>query len=213
LVVERIQESREQLVDRLVVARIPSKRAYMTALLMFAESGRAAAAATSLLRRRHLRSRLRNLVKEPVMSGKRLVWTVVVVVCVMGGTIGGVVVVLPLGSPIRQAAAHAQEVVDGEAPGVTLPKLVSEVKAQYTAEAMRAKIEGTVVMTAVVRTDGTPMDVEIIKSLDAEHGLDKQAVAALRQWRFEPGQKDGKPVSVRVTVEMHFWLKVTVQGV
>ena len=207
LLVERIQESREQLVDRLVIARIPAKRAYMTALLMFADSGRTAAAASSLLRRRHLRSRLRNLVKEPVMSGKRLVWTVVVLVCVMGGAMAGVLVALPLGSPIGRAAAHAQDVVDGEAPGVTLPKVVSEVKAPYTAEAMRAKVEGTVMMTAVVRTDGTPTDIEITKSLDAEHGLDTQAVAALRQWRFEPGQKDGKPVPVRVTVEMIFTLR------
>jgi TonB family protein len=207
LLVERIQESREQLVDRLVIARIPSKRAYMTALLLFADGGRAAAAATSLLRRRHLRSRLRRLAKESVMSRKRLAWTVVVLVCVMGGAIAGAVVALPLGSPIGGAAAHAQDVVDGKAPGVTLPKVVSEVKPQYTPEAMRAKIEGTVIMTAVVRTDGTPSDIEITKSLDTEHGLDKQSVAALGQWRFEAGRKDGKPVPVRLTVEMRFTLR------
>ena len=62
-------------------------------------------------------------------------------------------------------------------------------------------------MTAVVRTDGTPGDIEVTKSLDTEYGLDKQAVAALSQWRFEPGLKDGKPVPVRVTVEMRFTLK------
>ncbi len=207
LLVERIQESREQLVDRLVIARIPSKRAYMTALLVFADGGRAAAAATSLLRRRHLRSRLRKLAKESVMSRKRLVWTAVVLVCVMGGAIAGAVVALPLGWPIGRAAAHAQEVVDGKAPGVTRPKVVSEVKPQYTPEAMRAKIEGTVIMTAVVRTDGTPSDIEITQSLDTQYGLDKQAVAALGQWRFEPGRKDGKPVPVRVTVEMRFTLR------
>ena len=88
-----------------------------------------------------------------------------------------------------------------------MPKVVSEVKAQYTPEAIRAKIQGTVTMTVVVRTDGTPSDIEITQSLDAEHGLDKQAVAALSQWRFEPGRKDGKPVPVRVTVEMQFTLK------
>ena len=89
-------------------------------------------------------------------------------------------------------------------PGVTQPKVVSEVKAQYTPEAMQARIEGTVIMTAVVRTDGTPADIEITESLDTEYGLDKQAVAALSQWRFEPGLKGGKPVPVRVTVEMRF---------
>ena len=141
------------------------------------------------------------------MSRKRLVWTAVVLICVMGGAIAGTVVALPLGWPIGEAAAHAQEVVDGKAPGVTLPKVISEVKPEYTPEAMRARIQGTVIMRAVVRTDGTPGDIEITKSLDAEHGLDKQAMTALSQWRFEPGRKDGKAVAVRVTVEMTFTLR------
>lgn len=205
--VDRIQESREQLVDRLVIARIPSKRAYMTALLAFADGGRPAALATAFLRGRHLRSRLRKLVKESVMSRSRFVWTAVVLVCVIGGAMAGTVVALPLGWPIGEAAAHTQDVVDGKDPGVTLPKVVSEVKPQYTPEAMQAKIEGTVVMNAVVRTDGTPGDITITKSLDTRYGLDKQAVAALSQWRFEPGLKDGKPVPVRVTVEMRFTLR------
>ena len=201
--VERIQVSREQLVDRLVIDRIPSKRAYMTALLVFADGGRVASAATPLLRRRHLRSRLRKLSKESVMSRTRLVATAVGLVCVMGGAIAGAVVALPLG----EAVAHAQEVVDSKAPGVTLPKVLSEVKPEYTAEAMRARIEGTVIMTTVIRTDGMPSAIAITKSLDAEYGLDTQASTALSQWRFEPGLKDGKPVAVRVSVEMTFRLK------
>jgi TonB family protein len=206
--VERIQESREQLVDRLVIARIPSKRAYMTALLAFADGGRRPATlATALLRRHHLRSRLRELVKESIMSRRRLVWTAVVLACVMAGAIAGTVMALPLGWPIGDAAAQAQQVVEGKDPGVTLPKVISEVKPQYTPEAMQARIEGTVMMTAVVRTDGTPGDIEITTSLDTEYGLDKQAVAALSKWRFEPGLKDGKPVPVRVTIEMRFWLR------
>ena len=205
--VERIQASREQLVDRLVIARIPSRRAYMTALLAFADGGRPAVLATAFLRRRHLRSRLRKLVKEPVMSRRRLRWTAAVLVCVMAGAMAGTVMALPLGWPIGEAAARLQQVVDGKDPGVTLPKVVSEVKPEYTPEAMKARIEGTVMMTTVVRTDGTPGDIEITKSLDANYGLDKAAVTALSQWRFEPGRKDGKPVAVRVTVEMRFTLK------
>jgi TonB family protein len=206
--VERIQESREQLVDRLVIARIPAKRAYMTALLAFADGGRPAVLASALLRRRHLRSRLRKLLaKESVMSRGRLISTAVVLVCVMGGAIATTVVALPLDLPIGEAVAPAQEVVDGKAPGVTQPKIVSEVKPQYTPQALQAKIQGTLWLNAVVRIDGTPRDIEVTKSLDAKYGLDKQAVDALSQWRFEPGQKDGKPVPVRITVEVRFTLK------
>lgn len=205
--VERIQESREQLVDRLVIARIPSKRAYMSALLAFADGGQPEALATAFLRRRHLRSRLRTLGKEPVMSRRRLIWTAVVLVWVMAGAIAGTVMALPLGRPSGEAAAPAQQVVDGKDAGVTLPKVIAEVKPQYTPEAMQARIEGTVMLSAVVRTDGEPEDIEITQSLDTEHGLDKQAADALSQWRFEPGSKDGKPVPVRVDVEMRFSLR------
>lgn len=141
------------------------------------------------------------------MSRRRLVCTAVMLVCVMAGAITGTAMALPLGWPIGEAAAHAQQVVDGKDPGVTLPNVISEVKPQYTPEALQAKIQGTILMTAVVRTDGTPGDIEITKSLDTEYGLDKQAVTALSQWRFEPGRKDGKRVPVRVTIEMRFWLK------
>jgi TonB family protein len=207
VLIERIQESREQLVDRLVIARIPSKRAYMTALLEFADGGPVATAATPLLRRRHLRSRLQRLAQESVMSRMRLVLTAVVLVCVMGAAIAATMAALPLVWPIGDGAAHAQEVVDGKGPGVTMPRVVSEVKPQYTPEAMRERIEGTVIMAAVIRTDGAPTDIEITRSLDAEYGLDNQAVTALSQWRFEPGRKDGAPVAVRVTVEMRFTLR------
>jgi TonB family protein len=206
-IVERIQVSREQLVDRLVVARLPWKRAYMAALLAFADgSRRPVTPATAFLRRRDLRSRMRELARESVMSQRRMVWTAVVVAGVIAGTIAGTVLALPLNAD-SSAAVQAQEVLDSQAFGVTLPRVVSEVKPRYTAEAMRARIEGTVIMTAVIRTDGTPGDIVVTKSLDAEYGLDREAAAALAQWRFEPGRKDEKPVPVLVTIEMHFTLK------
>ena len=47
----------------------------------------------------------------------------------------------------------------------------------------------------------------VTQSLDKEYGLDTQAVEAARQWLFKPGTKDGKPVAVRVALEMTFTLK------
>lgn len=195
--VERIQESREQLVDRLVIERIPSKHAYMSALLAFADGdgGPHVVMATAFLRKRHLRSRLLKLAKEPVMSRGRLVATALGLVCVMGSAIAATGIALPLQTP---------QVVDSKDPGVTLPKPTHKVNAQYTEEALKARIQGGMKLTLVVRTDGTPGDIKVTESLDKEYGLDKQAIAALEQWRFEPGAKDGKPVPVRVTIEMRF---------
>ncbi len=95
----------------------------------------------------------------------------------------------------------------GEDAGVTLPRVVREVKPVYTPEAMQAKIQGTVWMRVVVLASGDVGEVTVSQSLDEEHGLDQQAVNATRQWKFEPGTREGKPVPVEVTIEMTFTLK------
>jgi protein TonB len=90
--------------------------------------------------------------------------------------------------------------------GVSVPTLVREVKPAYTAEAIRARIQGTVLLSAVVLSDGTVGDVTVLRSLDTIFGLVAQAVIAARQWLFNPGTKDGQAVAVRVTIEMTFTL-------
>jgi len=90
--------------------------------------------------------------------------------------------------------------------GVTLPTLVKEVKPQYTARARDMKIQGSVLLRAVVLENGHIADaVEVIRSLDPD--LDQQAIIALKQWEFKPGTKEGKPVAVRISVELTFTLK------
>ena len=91
--------------------------------------------------------------------------------------------------------------------GVTLPVVVSEVKPDYTPEAKAARIEGLVVLDAVVLSDGKVGDVTVSRSLDSTFGLDQQAVKAAKAWKFKPGTKDGKPVAVRISLEMTFTLK------
>jgi TonB family protein len=88
--------------------------------------------------------------------------------------------------------------------GVTDPKLVSKVSPKYTPDAMRAGLEGVVELEAVVRPDGTVGDVRVVKSLDTRLGLDEQAVAAARQWRFTPGRFEDRPVPVLVTLVVEF---------
>lgn len=91
--------------------------------------------------------------------------------------------------------------------GVTLPVVTKQVKAVYTQQAMDARIEGTVGLEVVVKSDGMVGDVKIARSLDPTYGLDDQAVKAMKQWQFKPGTKDGKPVAVQVDVMINFTLK------
>ncbi|HEY3382069.1 MAG TPA: TonB family protein [Vicinamibacterales bacterium] len=91
--------------------------------------------------------------------------------------------------------------------GVENPVLIREVKPQYTADAMRAKIQGTVIVQCVVLPDGTVTDVQVVKSLDPVFGLDQEAVKAAKQWRFMPGKKQGQPVPVIISIELAFTLR------
>ena len=105
------------------------------------------------------------------------------------------------------ATLEAQSTVYKPGDGVSLPKVVREVKPKYTPQAMEAKIQGSVWLECVVNELGDVSDVQVTRSLDKEYGLDEEAIAAARQWKFEPGRKDGKPVPVRVTIELTFTLK------
>jgi TonB family protein len=333
---EQVHLSREQVVDQQVVARTPARRAYMDALLQFADAPDAARPAIAFLRRRHLSSRLQQLSKEPHMTRLRLVSALSVLVVILTGTAAAVLSALPLDLPalglqgtttlevrlaesapaaglveavvegstqkvylqpraivtsadvqgarvveagngrysvgvafsapasnrlaestsvhigrpvailldgrvisapvVRSAirdsavitgdftraeadriaasfgasgapAAPGQAIYRGQDPGVVMPVVVSEVKPQYTAAALQAKIQGDVEMELVVRADGTVDDVAVTQSLDSVYGLDDAALDAAGRWTFKPGTKDGRPVDVLVHLNMRFTLK------
>ncbi len=87
--------------------------------------------------------------------------------------------------------------------GVTPPTVLSQVKPSYTPEALQQKVQGSIVLELVVRRDGQPSDVRIVRSLDPG-GLDEEAVRAVRMWRFNPGRLAGTPVDVLVIVVLDF---------
>jgi TonB family protein len=89
--------------------------------------------------------------------------------------------------------------------GVEPPRLLREVKADYTDEARRDNIAGEVELEIVVRRDGTVGDVKVIRGLRG--GLNDRAVQAVRQWRFAPGRMKGVPVDVVVEVGVEFKLR------
>jgi TonB family protein len=89
---------------------------------------------------------------------------------------------------------------------VTAPRVITDVKPTYTNDALFHKIQGTVVLELVVKANGRPADIRVVRSLDPG-GLDEQAIVAAAQWRFEPGRLAGRPVDVLVTVMIDFWIR------
>ena len=89
--------------------------------------------------------------------------------------------------------------------GIEPPRLVREVKADYTEDARQRGLVGEVVLEIVVRRDGTVGNVKVLQGLGS--GLNDRAIQAVRQWRFSPAQRLGTPVDVVVEVGVEFRLR------
>jgi TonB family protein len=89
--------------------------------------------------------------------------------------------------------------------GIEAPRLLREVKAEYTDEARRKNIRGEVVLEIVVRSDGSVGDVRVIRGLGG--GLESRAIAAVKQWKFAPATRRGQPVDVWVEVAVEFTVR------
>jgi TonB family protein len=87
-------------------------------------------------------------------------------------------------------------------PGVRSPKVVRTAKPMYPAEPHAKWVQGTVGLEAVVLPDGTLGDVRVVQSVHPD--LDEAAIACARQWRFQPGSKDGQPAAIVVEMEFSF---------
>ncbi len=85
-----------------------------------------------------------------------------------------------------------------------LPKPITRVAPSYPEEARNARVDGKVILQALVGEDGRVLDTRVVKSIPL---LDEAAMAAVRQWRFEPGKSKGKPVEMWIDVPVQFSLR------
>jgi periplasmic protein TonB len=88
--------------------------------------------------------------------------------------------------------------------GISAPQAVSTPDPEYTEEARNAKTQGTCILWLIVDDHGNPRDIRVVRGLGM--GLDAKAIEAVKQWRFQPAQKDGRPVNVQISVEVGFRL-------
>jgi len=88
--------------------------------------------------------------------------------------------------------------------GVSAPRALDTPDPEYSEEARKAKHQGTVVLWLIVGPDGKPRDIKVARALGM--GLDQKAIEAVRNWKFSPAMKDGKPVAVQINVEVNFRL-------
>jgi TonB family protein len=86
----------------------------------------------------------------------------------------------------------------------TKPALISKTEPEYSEEARKAKVQGTVVLSIVVTASGQVSTVRVVRSLGL--GLDERAIEAVRQWKFRAATVDGKFVATQALVEVNFRL-------
>jgi periplasmic protein TonB len=113
----------------------------------------------------------------------------------------GTPIALPLPPPPQVEPPPAAFVRVGGA--VREPKKISDVRPVYPSIAIAAKVEGMVILEAVINQRGA---VERVKVLRSEPLLDAAAVEAVRKWRYTPTLLNGTPVSVLMTITLHFTL-------
>jgi TonB family protein len=112
---------------------------------------------------------------------------------------------LPAPELIRQLGA--QKPLPGVVrivPGVTPPRAVNIVRANFSDDARKFKMQGFCLIELIVDIHGDPRNIRITKSLTPS--LDQKALQAVAQYRFKPATKDGQPVPVLITVEVNFRL-------
>jgi TonB family protein len=108
--------------------------------------------------------------------------------------------------PARDPRVGQADVYTDDRSGLLEPTLIRGVRPQYTTNAMRQKIMGVVELEVVVLADGTPAQARVVRSLDRDSGLDREALIAARYWLFEPARLEGRAGARRVTLELEFRL-------
>jgi len=125
----------------------------------------------------------------------------------VGGVPGGALSEIPKSAPsvpvLAQSPVPAPVKRMRIASRVAEANLIHDVAPQYPPEAGRARIEGAVVLMAVIGADGTVKDVRVESGLPI---LTQAAINAVKQWRYKPYMIDGEPVEVASRITINFTL-------
>ncbi|MGJ4730256.1 energy transducer TonB [Luteimonas sp. SDU101] len=109
----------------------------------------------------------------------------------------------PVETAVQPAAPMPPSPAPAELAGTREPRVLSAPPPEYPLAALRAGASGEVVLQIEVRADGRPGKVEVLSGT-RNRALDRAAVRAVRQWRFEPAMRDGAAVAGSVQQTIRF---------
>ena len=207
LIKAQIARTREMVCDAMVVYRLVNRKRYRQSLLRLAEHMAAeaplAAPALGLFDANILEERIM-MIKLKRKAPSRWVRAMLMgcaVLLLLGGVIGGTAFARGIAAP---AAVHngPPEKVYTPGDGVTAPVLTYAPDPEYTNQARKAHYQGVCVVGLIVGSDGRPRDVHVVRTLGM--GLDQNAVRSVKKYRFKPAMIEGKPVPVKINIEVNF---------
>jgi TonB family protein len=199
MLLARIALSREQVVDREVVRRTGSRRAYLEALRAVASrSWQAAVPGLPFFHRGHLRARVIHLCKEVPMSRLRMATLMTTFTGLLALTVILGLLAFPMTGTAWAAAMPVQ--IEGD---IRPPQLIGPMVVDYPAKEKFLKIEGQVVSEVVIDEQGKVVSVEVKKSSGNE-SLDYAAGQSIWKLAFTPATRNGKPVAVYYYMSINF---------
>jgi TonB family protein len=199
MLLARIALSREQVVDREVVRRTGSRRAYLEALQAVASrSWQAAVPGLPFFHRGHLRERVIHLCQEVPMSRSRIA----TLVATSAGLLALTAILGILAFPMTGTAWAAAKPVQIEGD-VQPPQVIHPMGVYYPAKEKFLKIEGQVLSEVVINEQGKVVSVEVKKS-SGNANLDYAAAQSIWRQAFLPATRNGKPVAVFYYLGINF---------
>lgn len=149
-----------------------------------------------------LRGRIMNILRAPTNNCSSR-WSRLAIV-LFSGLLAAAGVMVPATAdhtPPRDTQNQVYE-IGGD---VSVPRVIYKIQPEYTEEARHAKISGSVLLSIIVDASGNPGDIQVVRGLDP--GLDKNAIAAVSQWRFDPATKNNQAVTVQAKVLINYRLE------
>ena len=206
--INRIQITREQVVDQEVVRMTGARKLYLESLVKVASAGISdrRVPATLFLQECQLTQRVRLMLKEVSMSRSRQVVSLASCALLLAAIGWGVAEAFPLAVPVP---VEEETLPPSEAPNgpirvgdhVQASKLVHGVEPVYPELARTARVKGLVMLEVLVSEAG---EVQNVKVLRGHPLLNRAALEAVRQWRYSPTTLNGEPVSVVSNVAINF---------
>ncbi len=108
---------------------------------------------------------------------------------------------------LPEAPSPTDEVLVAGTPGVVEPVFTRRVQPEYPKQGESMRLQGYVILQAILRRDGTVDAIEVLRGLGkGKFGFEREAISSLRKWRFIPGSYNGEPADVRMNLRVDFVL-------